>query len=109
MAQEFHALEWLGYYLIAINLAAFVAFGIDKSLAEAKRRRISEATLHLLALVGGTPGAYAGRHLFRHKTRKQPFSNVLHAIAILQAAILIAGTAMGWSEFFALLHGMAKS
>ncbi len=54
-------------YVVAINFAAFAAFGIDKMLAEARAWRISEANLLGLALVGGSPGAYAGRHLFRHR------------------------------------------
>ena len=49
----------------ALMLAAFAAFGIDKRLAEAQERRISEATLLELAFFGGTLGAYAGRHVFR--------------------------------------------
>ncbi|MFX7804552.1 DUF1294 domain-containing protein, partial [Acinetobacter baumannii] len=53
-------------------------------------RRIPERTLLLLALIGGTPGAYAGRWLFRHKTRKQPFVGRLHAIAVVQAGLLAA-------------------
>lgn len=40
-----------------------------------------------LALLGGTPGAYAGRRLFRHKTRKQPFSDRLFGILVLQLAL----------------------
>ena len=78
----------LAYYLIGINLAAFVAFGVDKMLAEARRRRIAEDTLLLLALLGGSPGAFLGRRLFRHKTRKQPFSNRLRGVAILQLVLL---------------------
>ncbi len=70
--------------LIAINFAAFVAFGIDKALAESQSRRISEAALLQLAFFGGIGGAYAGRALFRHKTRKQPFSNHLAMIGALQ-------------------------
>lgn len=73
-------------YLIAINFGAFAAFGLDKMLAEAGARRISEDNLLALAFFGGTPGAYAGRHLFRHKTRKQPFSERLHFTAIAQVA-----------------------
>jgi uncharacterized membrane protein YsdA (DUF1294 family) len=80
--------------LIAINFLAFAAFGLDKARAEAGVWRISEGTLLNLAMIGGTPGAYAGRALFRHKTRKQPFCNRLHAIAIIQIAIL-AGLAAG--------------
>ena len=48
-------------YLVAINFAAFASFGIDKMLAEAGARRIAEANLLGIALVGGSPGAYAGR------------------------------------------------
>ena len=70
--------------LIVANFVAFAAFGIDKAAAEAGRRRIAEATLLRWALLGGSPGAYAGRALFRHKTRKQPFCARLHRIAILQ-------------------------
>jgi len=70
--------------LAALNLAAFAAFGIDKARAAGGHRRIRESTLLLLAVLGGTPGAYAGRALFRHKTRKQPFSGQLLAIAVVQ-------------------------
>ena len=79
---------------VVLNFIAFAAFGLDKAAAEAGRRRISEATLLLWAFIGGTPGAYAGRALFRHKTRKQPFSRGLHRIAIVQAIALAA--ALGW-------------
>lgn len=75
-------------YLVAVNFAAFAAFGVDKMLAEARAWRISEANLLGLAFIGGSPGAYAGRHLFRHKTRKQPFSGELHMIAALQLVAL---------------------
>ncbi|MDP4538312.1 DUF1294 domain-containing protein [Qipengyuania sp. DY56-A-20] len=79
-------------YLIASNFVAFAAFGVDKMLAEAGARRISEATLLQLAFIGGTPGAYAGRRLFRHKTRKQPFSSNLHTIAMSQ---IVAAAGLG--------------
>ncbi|MBV1690109.1 DUF1294 domain-containing protein [Novosphingobium sp. G106] len=79
--------------VITLNLLTFVAFSIDKLKAETGRRRIRETTLLLLALLGGTPGAYAGRALFRHKTRKQPFSGRLHTIAAVQLAALAAGSA----------------
>lgn len=76
--------------LVAVNFLAFAAFGIDKARAEAGEWRISEGALLRLALLGGTIGAYTGRALFRHKTRKQPFSGQLHAIAVLQVAGLAA-------------------
>ena len=76
-------------WFTAVNLAAFAAFGIDKAKAAARERRISEANLLMLAWLGGTVGAFAGRSLFRHKTRKQPFSNILQIIGIIQFAALV--------------------
>lgn len=84
----------IALYLIAINIVAFAAFGIDKSLAENGKRRIAEDTLLFYAFIGGSPGAYAGRSLFRHKTRKQPFSNNLFGIVVLQ--IMVVGGLIGW-------------
>jgi len=81
-----------GYLLaaaLAVNGLTFAAFGIDKALASAGRRRIAEARLLLLALIGGSPAAWAGRHLFRHKTRKQPFGLQLHGIVAAQVAIAL--------------------
>lgn len=81
-------------YVVAINFIAFAAFGIDKIKAEAGLWRISEANLLALAVAGGSPGAYAGRRLFRHKTRKPAFSRVLHRIAIGQLVVL--ALLVGW-------------
>ncbi|QDH33795.1 DUF1294 domain-containing protein [Porphyrobacter sp. YT40] len=82
--------------LIAMNFLAFAAFGIDKAKAERGAWRISEAALLNLAFFGGTPGAYAGRALFRHKTRKQPFVSHLHTIAVLQLAALVGLAVYLW-------------
>ncbi|TLP65853.1 DUF1294 domain-containing protein [Parasedimentitalea maritima] len=81
-------------YLFTINALEILLLMLDKRRARLGLWRISERTLLTVALVGGTPGAYWSRQLFRHKTRKQPFSTLLHAIALLQ---LIAGTAIIWS------------
>ena len=80
--------------LIALNFVTFAMFGIDKAKAETGAWRIAESTLLMLALLGGTLGAYAGRALFRHKTRKQPFGANLFAIAVLQ--VLALGALIGW-------------
>jgi uncharacterized membrane protein YsdA (DUF1294 family) len=90
--------------IIAMNFLAFAAFGIDKARAEQGAWRISVGTLLLLAFFGGTLGAYAGRAMFRHKTRKQPFSSNLHAIAALQFLGVAALVAYIWfGEELALL------
>lgn len=81
--------------LIAINFITFALFGIDKARAESGRWRVAERTLLNWALIGGTPGAYAGRSLFRHKTRKATFSESLHAIAAFHVVIMV-GLAGWW-------------
>jgi len=74
--------------LIALNLFTMLRFWQDKQRAIAGRRRIAEADLLGLALIGGSPGALLARRMFRHKTRKQPFSTWLFLILALQAGIL---------------------
>ena len=75
--------------LVALNLFTMLRFWQDKQRAIAGQRRIPEADLLGLAIFGGSPGALAARWIFRHKTRKQPFSTWLFLIAAIQAGLLI--------------------
>jgi uncharacterized membrane protein YsdA (DUF1294 family) len=77
-----------------VNLWTFMLSGLDKIRAEEGSWRVAEGTLLAWAFIGGAIGAYAGRALFRHKTRKQPFSNHLHQTAFLHA--IAAALAGGW-------------
>ncbi len=83
--------------VIILNLWTFMLFGIDKIKAEGGAWRISEASLLFAAFFGGVVGAYAGRAIFRHKTRKQPFSGNLHSIAALQLVAAAVGTGYVWA------------
>ncbi len=76
-------------WIIALNLIAFAAFGIDKQRARNGERRIAERDLLALAALGGTIGAWLGRRVFRHKTHKEEFSKMLFIIAAAQAAMII--------------------
>lgn len=78
------------FAVFAVNGVTFILFGIDKLRAEAGEWRIAESTLLGLSLFGGSGGALLARHLFRHKTRKEPFSSQLHTIAVIQALIAAA-------------------
>lgn len=79
---------------VLVNAWTMLRFWQDKQRARAGERRISETDLLGLALIGGSPGAFLARRMFRHKTRKQPFSGQLLTIAMLQAAI-ITGLTIG--------------
>jgi len=77
----------LALWLAAVNLAAFAAMGADKRRARRHMRRTPEATLFLLAVIGGSVGAIAGMLAFRHKTRHMSF--VIGLPLILAAQILL--------------------
>ncbi len=78
------------YVVVAMvtSLVAFVVYGWDKRRARTNGRRVPEKTLHLLALLGGWPGALAGQKAFRHKTQKTGFQIVFWLIVLLHAGIL---------------------
>jgi len=78
--------------LIAINLLTVLRFWQDKRYAIVRARRIPESSLLGLALIGGSPGALLARHLFRHKTRKEPFSTCLLLITVIQIGVIIGFT-----------------
>jgi uncharacterized membrane protein YsdA (DUF1294 family) len=64
------------YTYCALSFITFIAYAIDKSAARRKLTRTPEKTLHLLALLGGWPGAVIAQKLLRHKSRKQSFQVV---------------------------------
>jgi len=74
-------------WIALINAWTVLRFWQDKARAIAGDRRIPEADLLGLALIGGSPGAFVARRLFRHKTRKEPFSTQLMLIAAAQVGI----------------------
>ncbi len=65
-----------------------VVYRYDKMVAGSGRSRVPESRLLLLALVGGTPGAYIAMYLMqpRHKTRKLSFLLPFWGIVALQVA-----------------------
>lgn len=76
-------------YLVVLNVVTFVSYGIDKFKAKHNRWRISEATLLLLAIVGGSLGALLGMKAFRHKTQKSKFTITIPLVLALQLAVLL--------------------
>lgn len=64
-------------YFFAINIATVVMYFVDKGRAIRDERRIPEAVLHGMCLLGGAPGAEIGRRFARHKTLKLSFRLVI--------------------------------
>ena len=76
------------YYLIVINILTFAVYGIDKWKARQGSWRISEATLLMLAVIGGTIGALFGMQVWRHKTMHLKFKYGLPLILLAQIALM---------------------
>lgn len=80
-------------FLFAIPLAAsvfaFFAYRSDKRSAEAGEWRVPEATLHLIALLGGWPGAFLAQRAFRHKTSKLSFQVVFWSVVLVHQFVAV--------------------
>ncbi len=83
-------LEKLLYWLIFANFVGFVAMIWDKAKAEANQWRISENTLIMWSLVGGSFGVLAAALIARHKTRKQPMASIIKMVPLLHLGAAIA-------------------
>ena len=79
---------YLAYYLLAINAVTFIVYGIDKYKAKKAKWRISEATLLLLAVLGGSIGAWMGMNVWHHKTMHKKFKYGIPAILLIQIALM---------------------
>ena len=76
-------------YLLAVNAVTFIVYGIDKYKAKHDNWRISEATLLLLAVFGGSIGAWFGMKVWHHKTMHKKFKYGVPVILLLQVALAV--------------------
>ena len=81
-------MEFVVYFLISINILAFIVYGIDKWRAAHDRWRIPESTLLGLAVIGGSIGALLGMKVWHHKTKHKKFVFGLPAVLLIQLIIL---------------------
>ena len=79
----------LGYFII-MNLIGFALMGIDKYRAKKRSFRIPEATLFIVAIIGGSIGSIIGMYAFRHKTRHFSFVFGMPFILVVQIILIIA-------------------
>jgi len=81
--------EALLYYIVGVNVLAFLVFGIDKWKAKKRKWRISETSLLLLAVIGGSIGAWLGMKVWHHKTMHKKFKYGIPLILFVQFALLM--------------------
>jgi uncharacterized membrane protein YsdA (DUF1294 family) len=67
----------------AVSLILFILYWIDKRAAVMGKQRIPEFNLHVMAILGGWPGAWAAQKILRHKTIKKSFQAVFIATVIV--------------------------
>jgi uncharacterized membrane protein YsdA (DUF1294 family) len=70
------------------SLLAFAVYAWDKSAARGGRWRTAESTLHLIALLGGWPGALLAQRVLRHKSSKASFQLAFRATVIVNCGVL---------------------
>ncbi len=80
--------SYLAYYLLAINVVTFIVYGIDKYKAKKAKWRIPETMLLLLAVLGGSIGAWMGMKVWHHKTMHKKFKYGIPAILLIQIALM---------------------
>ena len=83
-------LGWIGAYLGAIGVATWATFAWDKRQAGLEARRVPEAVLLGLSLIGGSPVAAIAMAVLRHKTAKLSFRIKFALVVVAQVA------ALGW-------------
>lgn len=82
-------ITFLIIYFVIINIVGFAIMGIDKRKAIKRTFRIPEATLFIIALIGGSIGSILGMQVFRHKTRHWYFVFGMPVILVIQIALLV--------------------
>lgn len=77
-------MKFIFIYIASTNILLFTLMSIDKQKAKLNQWRISEKTLFILALIGGSIGGILGMYTFRHKTKHLKFTLGFPAIVLFQ-------------------------
>ena len=89
MMKDVNFLHICIFYLTTINIVTFFMYGIDKWKAKQSKWRISETALLVLAVMGGSIGAWLGMKTWHHKTLHKKFKFGVPLIVTAQILLLI--------------------
>jgi uncharacterized membrane protein YsdA (DUF1294 family)/cold shock CspA family protein len=70
----------------AMSALSYLMYRSDKVAARSDAQRTPEASLHLVDLLAGWPGALIAQQQFRHKTAKRSFQVVFWATVVVNLA-----------------------
>ncbi len=82
-------MNYFFYYLLFLNILGFSIMGIDKHRAKRHQWRISEKTLFMVSILGGSVGTLVGMYFFHHKTKHWYFVLGMPLILIVQSILLL--------------------
>lgn len=95
----------LALVYVLLSLLIYVLYAKDKQAAMIGEQRVAENTLHLLALLGGWPGALLAQRRHRHKSSKKPFLRIFWVTVILNwLACFLILSPQGQQYVVALSH-----
>lgn len=80
--------RWFAGFYALMSATSFLLYGLDKRASTRGGWRTSEARLHLVALLGGWPGALLAQRVFRHKTRKTSFQVMFYVAVVINLGLL---------------------
>jgi len=75
-------------YIALMSVISFLLMASDKRKAQHRKRRIPEALLHLVELMGGVMGALTGMYFLHHKNRKFSFFCITYMIFLVWIGII---------------------
>lgn len=81
--------EFLLLYLLIVNALGFVLMLVDKFKAKKNLWRIPEATLMMVAAIGGSVGSLIGMYTARHKTKHPKFTVGIPLILAVQVVLAV--------------------
>lgn len=101
-------LRIVGGLALAVNSVTYWSYAHDKARARSKGGRVSEATLHLLELMGGWPGAFVAQRCLRHKCSKRSYQAGFWTVVLIHQYVAF-DSLHGWRFTNAIVDSLKSA